>query len=276
MPPQDIFVAKTKVGNFKVKYDYNTIFVGGKKYCITLANKNTYGYLDRLETANGECELDGKQIKRDNTVHMTDLAFTIMKGINPSIQNVTFLDDSHITYIDNNEKKSVLLLSAYVLLYQKTYYEQKFNATMQYTDKYKEYVQLRTKGFNDPSMKPPTFDFMDTEVQDMLEPLYKATNTWYSFIELLKSTYKDTNIYKIIRPWYRHALHQIFQRVEISQFWQIDITNRPIIQYTRIEKKNTKYNLTRGGKRKSRRISFSAYKQQDIYSNHSLSIDDVE
>ncbi len=276
MPPQDIFVAKTKVGNFKVKYDFNTIFVGGKKYCITLANRNTYGYLDRLETENGECELDGKQIRRDNTIHMTDLAFTIIKEINPTIQIVTFIDDSHITYMDNNKKNGVLLLSAYVLLYQKTYYEQKFNATMQDAEKYKEYVQLRTKGFNDPSMKPPTFDFLDTEIQYKLEPLYKATNTWYSFIELLKLTYKDTNIYKMIRPWYRHALHIIFQGVDITQFWQIDITNRPIIQYTRIEKKNTKYNLTRGGKRKSRRISFSAYKDKAIYSNHSLSIDDVE
>jgi hypothetical protein len=251
-------ICQTDFGKFKIKID-NNINVGGKTFCVNIALYESEPTLYWLKTEDGGCELTDKEIRGDNTVKMVDLAFSLLRKYYPKRGNwVTLLDDSGFSWKDSKGKKyKTNFLKGYVLLHQTTWYEDKFNAVICDSTIYSNYRKKAEANFKDPLKKPETFDFMNTDAKEKLEPLYKSSKTWDEFIEKIKKTYNDEK-YKLIYSWYRQAIYIIFDGMEINQDWKIDISKRPYIEC-----------IQNGGKnktRKNQRITFSKYKKLEPFS----------
>ena len=276
---------QTQFGRFKVKIDDENINVGGKTFCVNIALYKTETCLYWLKTDNsaqeqsldphfmwddeGGCELNEKEIRGDNTIKMTDLAFSLLRKYYPErTGDVTLLDDSGFTWYSFAEssaagkdrrgrKYKTNFLKGYLLLHRKTWYEDKFKAVMCDPTIYSAYRLKAEKNFDDPTKKPETFDFVNSEVKEKLDPLYKSSKTWGEFIQKIKDNYNDEK-YKLIYDWYRQAIYIIFDGIEINQNWKIDISKRPYIE---CESQN-------GGKRtrKRRKITFSKYNRLEPFS----------
>ena len=262
-------ICQTDFGKFKIKIDNNNINVGGKTFCVNIALYESEPTLYWLKTEDGGCELTDKEIRGDNTVKMVDLAFSLLRKYYPKRGNwVTLLDDSGFSWYsfaessaagkDSKGKKyKTNFLKGYLLLHQTTWYEDKFNAVICDSTIYSNYRKKAEANFKDPLKKPETFDFMNTDAKEKLEPLYKSSKTWDEFIEKIKKTYNDEK-YKLIYSWYRQAIYIIFDGMEINQDWKIDISKRPYIEC-----------IQNGGKnktRKNQRITFSKYKKLEPFS----------
>jgi hypothetical protein len=220
---------KTSFGTFLIKTTPSNIAVGGTKFCVNITIQDENAELYWLGTKEGGCELHGKTIRGSDTVKMADLAFTSLRLQNNSIKTVKLIDDSGFTWRDGRGKPyKVNFLKGYLLLYQKTWYEDKFGAIMQNHEEYTAYIK-RKENFYDPTKKPATFNFINAEAKEKLEPLYNATSTWKEFIDELIRLY-DSEKYKLIFDWYRNAIYHIFDKHDIDQYWEIDISERPVIK----------------------------------------------
>jgi hypothetical protein len=254
-------VCQTQFGRFKVKVDDKNINVGGKTFCVNIALYEKETTLYWLKTDEGGCELNEKEIRGENTIKMTDLAFSLLRKYYPErSKEVTLLDDSGFSWKDKRGRKyKTNFLKGYLLIHRKTWYEDKFKAVMCNPDIYQEYRNKADKNFDDPTKKPETFDFINSDVKEKLDPLYKSSKTWGEFIDKIKYNYADEK-YKLIYDWYRQAIYIIFEGMEINQDWKIDITKRPEIEC--IQQQQT------GGKRtrKNRRVTFSKYNRLEPFS----------
>lgn len=254
-------ICQTSFGKFKIKIDDKNINVGGKTFCVNIALYEKETALYWLKTDEGGCELNEKEIRGDNTINMTDLGFSLLRKYYPKrSKEVTLLDDSGFSWKDRRGRKyKTNFLKGYLLLHRKTWYEDKFKAVMCNSEKYGEYRKKADNNFDDPSKKPETFDFINSEVKEKLEPLYKDSKTWGEFIKKIKDKYNDEK-YKLIYDWYRQGIYIIFDGMEINQDWKIDISKRPYIeciQNVGVNKANT---------RKNRRIRFSKYNRLEPFS----------
>ena len=255
-------ICETEFGTFKVKMEGDNINVGGKNFCVNLALYKKETSLYWLKTDAGGCELHDKEIHGVNTVKMTDLSFSLLRKYHPERNTfVTLLDDSGFSWKDQKGKTyKTNFLKGYLLLHGKTWYEDKFNATMCDPDIYRIYRDKVQKNFDDPAKKPPAFNFMSSEIQEKLEPLYVSSKTWREFIHTFLENYEEVK-YKMMYGWYRNAIYSIFDGMEINQNWKIDISKRqhiecisPVIQ--------------KGGHttKKNRRFTFSNYKKLEPFS----------
>ena len=131
---------------------------------------------------------------------------------------IYFMDDSWISWLDENGKTyETNFMKAHLLLYGKTWYEDKFGATMCDSEIYRVYKE-KFRNFDDPDKKPAHFDFRNEKVQQLLDPLYISSITWREFISKILACYEKEK-YKIIHDWYRYALYCIFDGIEINQNW---------------------------------------------------------
>ena len=248
-------ICQTIHGKFKVKTDTKNINVGGRNFCVNLALYEKETSLYWLKTDQGGCELNEKDIRGQNTINMTDLAFSLLRNQAHDRTIVTLLDDSGFSWKDSSGRSyKTNFLKGYLLLHQKTWYEDKFKAVMCNQEIYRVYREKADTNFDDPTKKPTTFDFMNPEVKEMLEPLYLETKTWREFINRFIEKHGE-NKYKLMYDWYRSAIYSIFDGMEINQNWKIDISERPHIECTK-----------QGGTRKQRRISFSNYSRLEPFS----------
>lgn len=224
-------VCQTLFGKFKIRIDDRNINVGGRTFCVNIALYEKETSLYWLKTDEGGCELNEKDIQGDNTVRMTDLAFSLLRKHYPERNGVvTLLDDSGFSWKDTKGKKyKTNFLKGYLLMNRKTWYEDKFGAVMCDQDIYKLYRERADNNFNDPTKKPESFDFMNRDVAEILDPLYKNSRTWGEFIQKIKDKYNESK-YKLIYNWYRQAIYIIFEGMEINQDWKIDISQRPNIE----------------------------------------------
>lgn len=214
----------TDFGRFKVKIEPNNVFVGGKTYCVNMAFDSDVTWLNWLSTDQGGCELDEKVIKKELTVKMVDLAFNILRDTFPDRKIVTLLDASGFSWDGPRQSKyKVNFLNGYVLFYRKTWYEEKFGATMIDPERYDTYREQVAIGFDDPTRKPEVFSFGRATY---LQPLYQESSTWGEFIEKIKKKYPDDK-FKHVLDWYRQAIYHILDKREIDQTWVIDLTQRP-------------------------------------------------
>lgn len=211
---------------FRVKVEPDQILVGGKNYCVHIALRADSTYLAWLSTDEGGCELDNKTIRRESTVRMVDLAFSLVRQYHPERTIVTFLDNSGFSWDGPRRRKlKVTFLEGYLLLHRKTWYEEKFGATMEDDDRYATYRHMADHNFDDPSKKKDNFSFVSAE-QELL-PLYRESRTWGEFIQKFIAKY-DKNKYVLMYDWYRKAIYDIFDGLEINQNWKIDIQHRPM------------------------------------------------
>lgn len=253
-------ICQTDFGRFKIKIDNKNIHVGGRQFCVNLAlYDNNSVTLYYLKTDEGGCELNEKEIRGSNTVKMTDLAFSLLKKYYPDrVAPVTLLDDSGFSWKGAKGKSyKTNFLKGYLLIHRKTWYEDKFNATMCDKNIYRTYREKADKNFDDPTKKPAKFNFMNEEAKEKLEPLYNESRTWDEFVEKFIAMY-DADKYRLMYDWYRNAIYYIFDGMEINQNWEIDISARPYIECE----------PQKGGRstRKNRRVTFSKYNRLEPYS----------
>jgi hypothetical protein len=242
----------TPFGRFRVKVTPTNISVGGSIYCVNIAIKPSEILLHWLSTESGGCSLDHKIIHGTDTIRMVDLAFSLLQQYFPSRHIVTLFDGSSINIKDVHGKNIKLyLLPAYFFLYGKTWYEDKFGATILYPNIHITYRQLVENNYNNPDKKPAVFDYFGS-ANDELQPLYQSSSTWREFAENIKLRYPGPEKYKMISEWYRRAVSIILDGMELNHDWQIDIHLRPFHPCITLEG---------GGKRNTRR----RYKIRKMY-----------
>jgi hypothetical protein len=262
--PQIEKTCQTPFGRFKIKVDDKNINVGGRTFCVNIALYENETTLYWLKTDEGGCELNEKEIRGTNTINMSDLAFSLLRKYYPErTEPVTLLDDSGFSWTDRKGKKyKTNFLKGYLLFNKKTWYEDKFNAVMCDPAIYIKYREKADNNFNDPSKKPDTFNFIDSEAKEKLDPLYKSSITWDEFLNMIKDKY-NTEKYKLIHSWYRQAIYIIFDGMEINQDWKIDILSRPYIE---CEQQNGGHiKKIQQKTKKNRRISFSKYNRLEPF-----------
>jgi hypothetical protein len=215
---------KTTFGKFRIKVSSGNISVGGLKYCVNISmpsEQETVLYW--LSTEEGGCSLDNTVIKGDSTIKMVDLAFSLVRKQYPSRKKITLLDDSGTSWIERHGiKKKINLLKSHLFFHGKTWYEDRFDATMCDPTIFSEYNN-RKKNFTDPSKKPKEF-FLGTYNEE-LAPIYKSSTTWKEFADKIQEKYGRSK-YQMINDWYRQAIYIIFDGMEINQNWQINMENR--------------------------------------------------
>jgi len=246
----------TEFGRFKVKIEPTNIYVGGSNYCVNMALDSDVTWLNWLSTDQGGCELDAKVIRKEATVQMVDLAFSLLRTYFPERTEVTLLDASGYSWEGPRRTKyKVNFLNGYVLLHRKTWYEEKFKATMHDDARHIAYRAEVDKGFDDPARKPAVFSF--GRAQEYLQPLYQSTHTWGEFMVEFEKKFPDKK-YEYMLDWYRQAIYHILNQREIDQTWKIDLTKRPM--YTCQWKNNTAGGARKTLRnRKSKRFTFSNY-----------------
>lgn len=251
-------ICNTAFGRFKVLVDNDNIKVGAKNYCVNIALHPGETTLYWLGTEDGGCELDEKIIEGNDTVKMVDLAFSLLRKYYPERNTeVTLLDDSGITWKDKKGKKyKTTFLKGYLLIHHKTWYEDKFHAVMTDPKTYADYREKADNNFNNPSKKPKRFNFMNSDIQRELEPIYEESKTWAEFTEKIGEIYKKDK-YRMMYDWYRQAIYVIFDGMEINQQWKIDISKRPHIECNPLSRQSGGSKRTR----KNRRITFSKYRR---------------
>jgi hypothetical protein len=239
-------ICQTDYGKFRISLEDDNIKVGGRNFCVNIVLYKDKTSLYWLKTDEGGCELNEKDIRGEHTVRMVDVAFSLLRKYHPERTCVELLDDIGHSWEDKRGRNyKTIFLKGYLLVHGKTWYEDKFNAVMCDPDIYKAYRD-KSRNFDDPTKKPPSFDFMNKEIGDMLIPLYESSNTWREFINRFVELYGEEK-YKIMHPWYRTAIYIIFDGIEINQDWKIDISGREDI--------NCKSVMTGGSKTRKRLFS---------------------
>jgi hypothetical protein len=269
-------VLKTEYGTFNVNIDDDIVLnfrtrektkvgmiisVGGIKKCvfIKIPNIGNTAKLLNLKVKDSGCNTSGANIKGVATVGMINLAFTILREIAPDIQYIELDDESDFTCTLPNGKTVGISMTLHDLLfYQKAYYEKRFGAYLKDPDLREEYQEYK-KGFQ--AQLPHLFSFKNTDLNEMLGPIYIESTTWEDFLSKL-STIK--NKCEIIYPWYKNAVQIIFNEFKVERrTWIINLYDNiltPTIQYSEI-KSNQK-----GGKRKTRkRMNWMIYDEPYDY-----------
>ena len=180
----------------KKKINHYVLNVGGNyDKCVNItihpenSPKNKELILSWTEVIGKECTLDGQIIKGDSTVQMALLAFTLAKEIAPYAEYITLKDMSYFPCSSPDGKKKISLPPYHIAFYGKTWYEDKFKATMLNTSDYEKY-KLCIKSIDNKDLKPSYFNFGNNQIRDILVPLYTEATTWKCFFKLTFSKSK--------------------------------------------------------------------------------------
>lgn len=240
------FVAKTSVGSFQVNIsnrDYITI--GSRHACVQIAYKyktNTAN-LDWLQTEQGGCEVSEKKISAEETVVMTDLGFTILRQLYPSVHPIINLRDSSkfACKLPDNNTVSISSMKSHLLRYGKTYYQMRFNAHLLYPESESAYHSF-VKARNSATYFDKTFDFHNDDLNKALSPILKQSTNWGEFFTKMYDTY-GRNSCALMHSWYLDV-YGMLAKNPIHSDWTIDLNTRPMIEYT-ITSRNHSKNYTR-------------------------------
>ena len=246
---------KTDVGEFRVIVRDDTtidpmtrletrigtaIGVGGNRdICVfmTALDGSDTAKLHNVRTRGLACEVSEKKpIRGPSTVHMVQLAFTLLREEVPPVRFVELDDNSEFPCLLEGGKQAGISLALYELAFhQSTWYERHFGAEL----KNEVLKSLYKKdGFHAP--KPPVFDFKHPVLNEELSPLYRRTDTWALFFEEL---YKLEGKCKLMLPWYKEALTAILGGISFAdQVWRIPLTG-PLVDYSPVP--------TKGGSRRT-------------------------
>ena len=211
------FIAVTEKGRFRVKLNQDRIVVG----CVQIIYRNISDVeLILLETDKGPVQYN------DLTVHMAHLAFTILRKLHPAVHTVNLIDTSSFLC----EWRPMGLMKSSLLLYGKTYYERKFDATPQDESNKIIIEKYRVKWATQPLV--PDFKFDNKDLETILSPIYKTSNTWKEFMERIHAKF-GRQICKYIYPWFIRAVYSI-DKDNITEFWKIDIADKSDIMYKKM------------------------------------------
>jgi hypothetical protein len=173
-------------------------------------------------------------IKGTTTVEMVRLALFIAQKIAPYTEYAT-IDDMSFFYCDTPlGVEKTTLPPFYIALYGKSWYEDKFNATMTNKNDYAKYKQS-INSMSDYKFKPDyfksDFNFGNNQVENILLPLYIKTNTWVDFFKSIINHYPQDK-YILMYPWLENIIKMIFREsggdsLYSGMSWTIDLKNIP-------------------------------------------------
>lgn len=227
------FTAETEFGKFDVRITNNEyISIGSRNSCVQIGYsvKTNTARLDWLGTEKGGCEKEDNPIRGPLTIKMTDLGFTILRDLIPSVNPFIQLTDSStfVCILPNGQKIPMSKQKFNLLLFGKTFYQEAFGAVPM-NDENKAH-QVFVSARIDPSKKPPIFEFNHPDLNSLLDPIYNKTETWKDFFDELYNQFGYKKLCTLMYPWYLQTIG-ILTKHEVTSYWKIDITSRPRISY---------------------------------------------
>lgn len=199
------------------------ISVGGKKdTCVYITtNTTTTAELHNLNVKGLSCEITGKSIRGIATIHMLNLAFTIVKEVAPHVTHIHLMDNSSFQCDVNGSLYGVSIALYELVFHQSTWYERHFGAVLE--NPVLRGLYTKTGFYNN---KPIRFEFNNSMLNEQLGPIYERTRSWKEFFDEI---YHMNEKCKIILPWYRQALINIMDNISYeNQSWIIDLSNPKI------------------------------------------------
>jgi hypothetical protein len=225
---------------------------------VESGTRNTDAYLLWVE-ADENCSLE-HYIQKGLARHMTLLGITLAREINPMLKTISFEDTSSFPCaLPNETTQRVPMKAFHIAFHGATWYEYYFGAKLQRN--HAEYEELK-KNLHNPNSKPAQYDFINSELQDALDPLYASSTTWYEFFQKISDIY-DKKKCGIVYPWLTYAMSDIFKgNIYDNPKWYIDLNEnmdkvpRIIYSMTDISKRGGGRKMTLK-KRKGRRFTYS-------------------
>jgi len=278
--PDEVIII-TSGGKFHLKISPNkkrnlsiesyTLSLGSEnKKCVQLTISKKEGKLLWVES-DDNCSLE-KYIETKFSQHMVNLIITIALDVNPSLE-IIFLDDisgfkCKIPYNSNlsqytdglsNNKIKVAMAPFHIAFHESTWYEYYFNARL--VENYDIYLSKKNN-MHDPKMKPESFDFVNKELQDILEPIYNSSDTWYAFFKEIDRSFTSRKC-AVIYPWIKDAMYIIFgSEIFMNTKWVINIKDNEKL----LKIPFSSYEVVRGGSKK-RIINTRKKRSQILYSS---------
>lgn len=254
---QEFYVIPT-IGQFKVSvtpyynlYDktqmeYSVLNVGGGfDKCVNLtfhaesSPRRSEAILSWAEVIGKFCTTDGQAIKGEATVKMVQLAFTILQEIAPYVTWVSLSDMSFFMCDTPEGKIKVSLPPFHIAFHDKTWYEDKFHATLLDPNDHQRYRACVQALHTDP--KPGQFEFINDRLTEILLPLYIASATWKEFFTLIEKHYPRDKC-ALVYPWIERAIVHVFKTngggdLYVGKDWKIDLKPIPKIHYYEVNPK---------------------------------------
>ena len=201
-----------------------------------------------------DCSVDEPLPRKEGTIHMIKTLLSEMKKRYPYVKYITLMDNSHITC---SEGKEISLLALSFSIYNTTWYERIFNATLQDPNYQKVYIS-GNKTLNDPKSKLSFEDFTKlfgsyttADIITKLKAYYESSVTYIEFFQILYKTEGKESQCNLIVDWIDIFLQYIFDINLQSLPWVIkreSIEDIPIIEesiatqnpYTQTAGRNTR------------------------------------
>lgn len=244
----------------------HTLSIGGNEGCVNISVNTPDSLLVQrgyhsLDTAtihilawDAKCAVNKNLEKGSGTISMIRLILSESKKRYPYIKRYIFKDNSLIP-CDNGQQISLLHLT--VIKYNKSWYEQHFNAYIEEPSYRKKYTDGITV-LNDPLLKM-SFEEFKSKIQsfskepelELLKVFYEKADTYFLFFKAILDTQGKSKQCNLIVGWIDMFLLYIFQFDPLSVPWVIDsdsVNIQEVIE-TKLEKKPTQ----NGGRRFTRR-----------------------
>lgn len=274
IPTIGAFRVEINPQQFGDKILYTTLSVGGNTdKCVNLtiypsnSSDSKKIVLSWTEVIDKSCTVNSQVVKGNKTIEMLNLAFTIAKEIAPYAEYVLLNDMSYFNCDTPDGKIKVSLPPYYIAFHNKMWYEDKFKAVMINEEDYKKYKTYIQNMYKENSMLE-SFNFGNTQLNEILYPLYKETKTWKGFFNLIEKHYPNEKCV-VMYPWINNAMNMIFEgnQLFVGYEWKINLSNIQKIQYYEVDKSfkhGGKYDI---GKYNNKKYVLQHYYRDVNYNN---------
>jgi hypothetical protein len=196
-----------------------TISFGSKhnQFCLTALYKQTNPkeiYIDRVQH-NDQCVVDGSlQDFKNGTIKIVSTALWFMKNHFKEVERFTLNDDSHIECERGKAVYKLRLAYDYILKYNQTWYENKFNAVLpsigddSLYDKYKKSLSILDAPLYPYSIVKDRFMSQD------YEEIYNLSSSPRDFLDRLRKTL-GTNYCFNVAKWLHN--YMLFLQINLYQ-----------------------------------------------------------
>lgn len=205
----------------------NCIKLGGEDMCVEYKwdrRNPTTAELQWLHTEGRRCVDDGNggmEIRGENTRLLFRISVQLLRQYVPEVQTIEFLDNSHFACKLPNQKTAKIFLNHYYFLFHHghTWYDEKMGAYPVDETQRETYRKFADR-FVDPSAKPISFDFMNHDLNELFQPIWRSSNTWKDFFVKLR---RIPDLCAKAYPWYLRASHAIRRNDMLPETWKIDV-----------------------------------------------------
>lgn len=246
---------------------------GMKKFCLTASYKYTDPYKIYIDSVQKDdlCNIDGQLTKYDEgIVKLVKISLWTMKLLYPHVTKYTLIDHSHI-YCKKDSKEFKLSISYdYILKYNETWYQKKFNAelpgfipifengklikTNAEPNSFMDLFYKSLKCLDEPSIPILMVSQTLPNILKYKEE-YETTKTPREFISKLRKKFRDNYCFEVGK-WLDDYMTLLQIRLA-KDFWYISssninkVPNYKAIKLNNINAKRILNNMyTRGGTRK--------------------------